>query len=206
MVSSVIVGSGREWPVVFLCVAAWVDFVSEAQVVKRVSFAEGSRLPEDQVETVEAELSSIADARGYLTARVVVDAAKANTSRLHDYFEWDDAAAADEHRLSQARHLIRSVQVRVLDIQNREQYIAKYHSVVVRRVESENDKDRERVYAPIAAVRRSEPLIDQVRRRIEEDLLGCRKRWEQYRHIPEFHQRFAQIFTEVDRMLEDAAD
>ncbi len=41
----------------------------------------------------------------------VVKAARAKSSPLHYYFEWDDSVAARKHRLAQARELQRSIQV-----------------------------------------------------------------------------------------------
>lgn len=48
---------------------------------------------------------------GSLTPEAVVSAARDPASPLHTAFEWDDAKAAMEHRLSQARHMIRRVMV-----------------------------------------------------------------------------------------------
>lgn len=48
---------------------------------------------------------------GELRPRAVVDSASASASPIHRYFDWDDAHAADQHRLDQARTLIRSVRV-----------------------------------------------------------------------------------------------
>ena len=49
--------------------------------------------------------------KGPLTAERVLSAARPQSHPLHPAFEWDDAVAAEEHRLGQARHLIRSVRV-----------------------------------------------------------------------------------------------
>ena len=48
---------------------------------------------------------------GHLKPEVVVSYAKPDESPLHRVFEWDDAAAAEEYRLIQARTLVRSVVV-----------------------------------------------------------------------------------------------
>lgn len=47
--------------------------------------------------------------KGELTPRDVVNDARHNNSPLHSFFEWDDHEAAEQHRLSQARGLIKSV-------------------------------------------------------------------------------------------------
>lgn len=53
-----------------------------------------------------AELKELYDLNGKLYPKDVVERAKDESSSLHSYFEWDDEAAAHQHRLSQARTLI----------------------------------------------------------------------------------------------------
>lgn len=50
-------------------------------------------------------------AEGELAPKAVVDAARSASHPLHAHFEWDDAIAAEAHRLEQARHIIRIVRV-----------------------------------------------------------------------------------------------
>lgn len=51
---------------------------------------------------------------GLVRPEDVVDAAKAEDHPWHERFEWDDAAAAEKHRLDTARQIIRSVHVRII--------------------------------------------------------------------------------------------
>ena len=44
--------------------------------------------------------------RGKLTAKNLLDANRPEDAPLHGAFEWDDAKAAEEFRLGQARHII----------------------------------------------------------------------------------------------------
>jgi tRNA A37 N6-isopentenylltransferase MiaA len=46
---------------------------------------------------------------GELQPKAVVDAARPDTSPLHNSFDWDDSEAAEKWRLQQARQLIRAV-------------------------------------------------------------------------------------------------
>ena len=61
-----------------------------------------------QVETVLDELNQ---AHGHLTPDLVVQAATDEQSPIHSVFEWDDGKAGHQHRLWQARRLIRSVRI-----------------------------------------------------------------------------------------------
>ena len=44
-----------------------------------------------------------------LAAEKLLEEATPEDSRLHEIFQWDDAKAGHQHRLSQARHLLRSI-------------------------------------------------------------------------------------------------
>lgn len=62
---------------------------------------------------VKAALETIRarDPEGILRPDAVVRAARRDTHPLHALFEWDDTRAAEQHRLMQARLIIRSVRV-----------------------------------------------------------------------------------------------
>ena len=67
---------------------------------------------------LKAALKAIEDEKGRLTAEAVVQTATPEDHPLHGQFEWDDEAAGHQHRLDQARHLIKAVMVR-LEIDHR---------------------------------------------------------------------------------------
>lgn len=56
-----------------------------------------------------AEIAAAAD--GHLTPQAAVAAARNPANALHPYFEWDDAVAAEQYRVDQARHLIRLIRI-----------------------------------------------------------------------------------------------
>jgi len=64
--------------------------------------------PQDMGERLEAIRT---EAGGTLTPNAVVEDARAGDSPLHPNFEWDDAKAAESHRLATARSLIADVVV-----------------------------------------------------------------------------------------------
>jgi len=69
----------------------------------------GSRV-KGSAQTVGETLESIRnDNGGVLTPGAVVEAARPKKSPLHDQFEWNDADAAEQWRLAQARNLLRAV-------------------------------------------------------------------------------------------------
>lgn len=52
------------------------------------------------------EVISKLEAQGPVEAEAVVEAARPKRSPIHGAFEWDDTAAAHQHRLKQARDLV----------------------------------------------------------------------------------------------------
>lgn len=78
----------------------------------KYSFVNGARPRGLKPETAAAEFNRIADAGdGSLTAEAIVTAAADEGNALHAYFDWDNAVAGHQHRLTQARCLIRYVVV-----------------------------------------------------------------------------------------------
>lgn len=70
---------------------------------------------ESKNETRRRELVRIEREHGKLTPALIVDEARLESSPLHDWFEWDDDAAAEAFREAQARRLVRFVYVRDVD-------------------------------------------------------------------------------------------
>lgn len=67
---------------------------------------------------VKKALEAIYERDGAVSPQAVLDAAKPKNSPLHKLFDWDDAAAAEAHRLNQARQLIRVAVVMLPQIAN----------------------------------------------------------------------------------------
>src|SRR5690606_12888800 len=76
-------------------------------------FAEGARFQAGEhpdANTVGQHLELLrGQSKGELTPEDIRDDARPDRSPLHSFCEWDDSAAAHQHRLQQARGLIRSV-------------------------------------------------------------------------------------------------
>lgn len=62
---------------------------------------------------VQSVVQQLYEQHGRVESKALVDAARPETSPAHAAFEWDDAVAAEEHRLHQARRWIRIVKIEV---------------------------------------------------------------------------------------------
>lgn len=130
------------------------------------------------------ELKRIAaQSGGVLKPRAVVDAARADTSPLHSYFEWDDSKAAETHRIWQARQVI-SVAVDYQKIGNGEMVETQVF------VSLTTDRRDEGGYRVVTAVMSDEDL----RRQLLVDARGEMIRFkEKYRRLSELADVFKAI-------------
>lgn len=63
--------------------------------------------------SVKKHLMALYENHGVLTPELVVSEAVNTAHPLHNFFEWDDSAAAVQYRLVQAGSLIRSVKIQI---------------------------------------------------------------------------------------------
>lgn len=80
----------------------------EVQIRYREGSYSNRRVP---AAVVHAEIVALEKKEGHATPEALVERARPKSSPMHDCFEWDDRAAAEEHRKMQARTLIRSIEV-----------------------------------------------------------------------------------------------
>lgn len=123
-------------------------------------------------EMLERELEAIRAQYGALTPQLVVDEARDPSHALHDQFEWDDSRAAEAHRKSQARGLIRRVRVRFESARTGEQEsVRAYTSMPV----SAGSNDRS--YEPTRDVLSDEFARRMVLNRAKSELAAWQKRY-----------------------------
>jgi chorismate mutase len=90
----------------------------------------GSRISVGLAQAAGQVIDSILRENGSVKPEQLLQVARAKTSPIHNYFTWDDAAAAQKQRLSEAASLIRSVRVVIDGMPAAEQPVVRYlHSV-----------------------------------------------------------------------------
>lgn len=74
----------------------------------------GSILRDDDADKYGKRISALAEQNsGCVTPEIVLEDARNRSSPLHDFFEWNNNAAAEKYRLDQARYLLRSVHIEI---------------------------------------------------------------------------------------------
>jgi hypothetical protein len=151
-------------------------------------FAEGARFqtgehPEAAV--VGAHIEMLREKfKGEITPEDIVADAKSDNSPLHSFFEWDDGEAAHQHRLHQARGLIRSV----VAIYVQDDKPAVKARAYVHIAEGDTSHYREASHAMSVQVTR-----DAVLKRALAELIGWQKRYH------ELHE-FADLFEDIKQI------
>lgn len=110
--------------------------------------------------------------KGPLTAETVLVEAINPKSPLHRFFQWDDQKAAHEYRLTQARSLIRSIDVVIEDAKGKQVQMRGYYSV--------KDAEGQRSYEGLEFVFDTPDLSEQVMREAKTQLDSWIKRYSKY--------------------------
>lgn len=173
------------------------------QVAERVYRAvEGSRFTHEQAAAFGPELERLAAFYGKLTPQLVVEEARPIASSLHGFITWDEAAAATQYRLTQARHLMNGYRVEISERESGRPTRFVAPGLVNVRLRSLDDQKLERVYLPIRQVMEDPELLAQAVQDALRGINGWRKRYEAYRGMRQF-AGLEPIFDIVDRTISD---
>lgn len=124
---------------------------------------------------LRSELMGVRDQYGSLTPANVLRAARATSSPLHSHFEWDDGAAAEKYRLSQARALIRIVKEPYVRPNGETDTVRFFHSVP--------EQTGERAYSPLDEIIQDPIASEVLLRKANREWRALYKR---YAHLREF--------------------
>lgn len=132
--------------------------------------------------------------KGKSSARDILEEAQSKDSPLHEFFEWDDTAAAEKYRLEQARYMARSIVVIVEHEDTGEPKELRAFPCVT--VETANP-GRTSHYVSLTMVKGDQKLLADVVRQAKSELRAFRNKYEAYA------ENFRGLFEEIDRLLEE---
>jgi hypothetical protein len=165
----------------------WRPVVTEGRVVYRT--IPGSRIPQGEVQAVGEYLETL----GNVTAPSLLEAARPAESIVHRYFEWDDSVAAEKYRVEQAEHILRHIDIVVVNVETEEVSTTRaVHPVTV-----EDNRDtrhpRRMVYTPVMQVHANPDQRSEVLQRALRELRGWQARYRMY-------QEFEPIFSVINSL------
>lgn len=159
----------------------------------------GFHLPGDQVQRYGSHITQLTEIWGdKLTTEVFVEDARQPDSPTHDYFEWDNAKAAHEHRLDQARYLLRAI--KPVDEDDGEEIERAFYSVTIACPKSEDGEEKDiggrRVYVTAQRMLSDKDLRLQMVTRALRQLNSWRRQYEQLHELDE-------LFRAIDTVAQD---
>ncbi len=158
---------------------------------------------EADAQDVGMELEIVAENHNLkIHAADVVEYAKDKETALHDLFEWDNKKAGYEYRLTQARHVVRHVMVRVEvgktpDNQPIEVSIRKYETV--------RESETQNVYMDTLEVLANEDLKIKILGRVRSKIESAASKMKDYNSIIDYfsEERQKTLFDMVEGMKEE---
>lgn len=138
--------------------------------------------------------------KGGMTAHDVVDCARSPQSPLHEYFEWDDKAAADKFRLNTASKILGAIKIRYIeDGEPKESRAFQVQRTSAYEPERRSYRTFEVLHGDTAfAVQMMDSAID--------DLRTWRRKYEPYIGMwKNFGDVFQQVINQISEFTEDAS-
>lgn len=138
----------------------------------------GSILSDEQAERYGAHIAGLIEEQaGGTTEELILSDAKSPRSPLHEWFEWDDTIAADKYRITQARYLVRSINVTINHPDGTEDEVRAFYHVTVTDRETEQT---DRLVVTLDRVMTEAELRAQVIEEALKQLQAWRRKYEQY--------------------------
>jgi len=134
----------------------------------------GSRLSNDDAALLGARFEALVDKHGLLNPEIVLEDARPASSPTHEYFEWDDATAANQWRVNQAHYYLRSIEV----VREETESPVRVRAFEVVRPDPEEDRG----YTSYKVILGDKAMLAQVIARYERDLQNLHRQmqgWEE---------------------------
>lgn len=129
----------------------------------------------------------------------VVEAAEAEDSPLHPYFDWDNVVASGKWREHQSRNMLGAIEIKVTVKEGgrtAEEFVRNFHNVIE---VGEKGEESERVYMSLEQIATREELIEQVVTRAAAEVHAWYKRYQTYAHLEIFQRRLGDVIEAITR-------
>jgi len=159
-------------------------------MTKVVQWKKGSRVTGD-AEKIHSELEVIRKKSGDITPQEVVEKARSKRSSMHRSFEWDDSVAGEKYRDEQARKLIRSIEVIIIEAPD---VPAPAYSVVTR--PSKGEAEPRSVYQSTEEALKNPIQRDEILGRAIREAISYRRKYASL-------QELSKVIKAVDELVEN---
>lgn len=180
---------------------------SSAAERKQYLVRDGSRLSVEDARIIGPEIDKLMGPDG-VRAEDIVDAARPARSKLHPYFQWNDTIAAEAFRREQARYLARSITIHIVRPRQRQPEFRDiilvpsraFPSVPATQAAGATSRQQNRVYVRHEDVVGDEGRVEMIMGEALKQLLAWQRKYQAYRHVAAFSERFAQVAEAIERL------
>lgn len=165
-------------------------------------WASGSHISADPARAAEV-FDGIVEREGRLSPDAVLRESEPLSAPLHDYFEWNNADAADKYRRDQARHLIRSFVVVHQQTEEKPEHATRAF-VSMSRLNTP-DTDTANAYVPVQMVMRDDDMRRSYLASIVREIESFQRRYESVEELAEFMPMFGRAAESVRRGMDSDA-
>jgi hypothetical protein len=163
--------------------------VRQPAPVEQFGWSEGARLRVDPAQAA-AVVKALYATHGRVAPEQLLEVSRPRDAVLHGAFEWDNRAAAEAYRLSQARYVLRSLTVRYVAPEGRVtapmRFVVKLQSRPGDAVDADPALEaatEPHVYLPVTVVQASEPLRQRWVEQAARELTSWRQRYHQIEQL-----------------------
>ena len=135
------------------------------------------RIPLDAQQTGE-RIELLESKYGKITPQIVLSDAKKKASPLHDGFEWDDSIAAEQHRLDQARFILRQIVIVTSDEDDEEPTAIRAFVSVL-----DSSEEGKSVYMPIGTAMENADTRQQILEKAYKELQEWGNRYKAFKEF-----------------------
>lgn len=125
--------------------------------------------------TAADAIRNLAKKHGSITAEIVLAEAKKKSSPLHDHFQWDDTAAANQYRLIQAAALIRRIKVEYTVSENNTVRVRAFHNVTD--APDQGEEQEKGFFVPLETALSVESYRDQLLAQCKRDMQAFKAKY-----------------------------
>lgn len=157
--------------------------------MQKYKAAKGSQFNDTQAQTIGERLEKLS----IVTPETVLSDARKKSSPLHEFFQWDDAAAAEAFRVFQARNLVNHLLV-VIKTPDGVVETKAFHNIRVTVSQEDAVESDQRVYISAAAAKDDPQARKQIIAAAMAELARWQSRYDQYRDV------FGAVFREIEKV------
>jgi hypothetical protein len=175
---------------------------TDTKVAVEFRAKEGRKLSQVGAEEVGPEIHALIEQNenSELTPHEYLDWVRANPeSASYRHFTWEDTTAARKWRVHEARNIIGSIEIKIIDDRDEVDFVPAFLNTVVK---TDDEGEVARAYSPFEVIVNDAEKSREVVEKAMRDFISWRRRYRRFRHL----LPLADVFDATDEFVEESDD